>query len=497
MGKRVTVKHSVSASLVIVALLFSAFASAVCFKTAKTSTSVTGIIDFDTTWTKADSPYTLTGNVLVTVGVTLSIESGVTVNFNGYYIMVNGTLRAQGSSADQINLKSGKIEFTAYSNGWNEQTGSGCIIENTISENMEIYSSTSLKLNQNSMQKASIKGNLTVITNNEINGEVTVGNSSVISNNIIKGGVAGTSTKIVNNEITGKETTRDQWGRPTGQSWAIYVSGSSVIENNKIVGYSTSEGGINIGSGYAYVSGNIVTNSQTGVRATGDATVEGNLLIDNHFGVVIDSSDVTVRNNTINNTEAGILAPRGGSVIIEKNLITVQCGYSIDITSLNATILNNTLGYNSSAAIKLNNCQSTTINYNNIEGYNYYGIRQGGNSNNDIDATYNWWGTTDTAEIDQNILDYYDDYNLGEVNYTPFLTEPNPNALPTNSPTLPTSPTPTPANSPSPTPEQTPTPTPPSQEPTQIEFTTVTGVAIITAVIGIGLGSLIYLMKRK
>ena len=44
------------------------------------STPVSGAITLDTTWTKANSPYMLTGTVTVNSGVTLTIEPGATVD---------------------------------------------------------------------------------------------------------------------------------------------------------------------------------------------------------------------------------------------------------------------------------------------------------------------------------------------------------------------------------------------------------------------------------
>jgi len=40
-------------------------------------------ISSDTTWTKANSPHTFTGPLLVKEGVTLTIDAGVLVDFNG------------------------------------------------------------------------------------------------------------------------------------------------------------------------------------------------------------------------------------------------------------------------------------------------------------------------------------------------------------------------------------------------------------------------------
>ena len=63
---------------------------------AETGTLVAGIIYTDTTWTKANSPYNLTGAIGIYQDVTLTIQPGVIVNLNGNYIQVNGTLAARG-----------------------------------------------------------------------------------------------------------------------------------------------------------------------------------------------------------------------------------------------------------------------------------------------------------------------------------------------------------------------------------------------------------------
>lgn len=384
------------------------------------------IIGSDTTWTKADSPHNLTGPLLVMEGVTLTIEAGATVNF-GYDILVNGTLVARGSSTDQIHFNGRKIEFTEYSNGWDEQTGSGCIIENAILENVDISSSVALKINNNSMQKTTIDGDSLVISNNNITGEISVGGSSVISNNIIKGTIVGDSTKILNNIITGSEPIYDQFGRILGVKPPISVSGSSVISNNTITARSSGHG-IDIKSGYAYVSSNIISNASTGIMATGNATIEGNLLSDNHFGIVIQEGNLIIRNNTITNGDTGILGIAGGSATIERNLITNHFGYGINI-ELQAIIRNNTLTNKSSVAIRLYNCPPTSINYNNIEGYRSKSIWLEGTPKYDVDATNNWWGTTDIESINQTIYDSKYSFDLSTVTFVPFLTEPNPEAM--------------------------------------------------------------------
>jgi len=52
---------------------------------------------------------------------------------------------------------------------------------------------------------------------------------------------------------------------------------------------------------------------------------------------------------------------------------------------------------------------------------NYQSLRQ------DVDAVYNYWGTTDANDIRYNrIYDYWQDFNPGEATFQPFLTAPEP-----------------------------------------------------------------------
>ena len=169
-------------------------------------------------------------------------------------------------------------------------------------------------------------------------------------------------------------------------------------------------------------------------------------------------------------------------------------GIRIELSSLNGpgtltpTIQNNTIARNSIgiSLYESNYGATPTIRYNNLENnfdYNFYL-----SASNSPDVSYNWWGTTNESAISQSIYDSKNDFNLGTVSFQPILTSPNSNA-------------PAPTSTPTPTPQQTPatSPTPtPSQEPQQTEQPEIIiGAAIAAAVIGAGLGLLIYRIKRK
>jgi len=76
-------------------------------------TNVSGPITSDVTWDSLGSPYRITDIVTVNMGVTLTIEPGVIVDFTGNYnLLVNGTLDATGTITDSIIFKHETIGAT-------------------------------------------------------------------------------------------------------------------------------------------------------------------------------------------------------------------------------------------------------------------------------------------------------------------------------------------------------------------------------------------------
>ena len=71
-------------------------------------THISGDLNIDTTWTKENSPYVVDDSIYVSSGVTLNIESGVTVKFSP-----NTSLRIYGGSIQAIGTSKDKIYFTS------------------------------------------------------------------------------------------------------------------------------------------------------------------------------------------------------------------------------------------------------------------------------------------------------------------------------------------------------------------------------------------------
>ncbi|MBW6514946.1 MAG: hypothetical protein K0B87_09380, partial [Candidatus Syntrophosphaera sp.] len=77
-----------------------------------TGTDVSGIQSG--TWTLANSPYNVIGDVTIPAGSDLLIQPGVLVNVMGNYrITAQGTLTATGTEADSIRFESGQTDPNA------------------------------------------------------------------------------------------------------------------------------------------------------------------------------------------------------------------------------------------------------------------------------------------------------------------------------------------------------------------------------------------------
>jgi parallel beta-helix repeat protein len=273
------------------------------FGTVQASTTVTGIITSDTTWTKANSPYSLTGPVAVNSGVTLTVEAGVLVNLNSYYIKVNGTLVARGNNANQIYFNNGAIRFTSVSNSWSEQTGSGCIIENAI-----------LNLTSIDIINASPKIHGNILTSAGINFEQSA--APIISNNTITG--------------------------VGGNGISIHSMGNSYVSDNIISNCYWGIGAYSSGT----ITDNTVSGCQVGIAIYGDTpTVQRNLITGNTKGIEIFGHSMvagvaTIQNNTITSNSVGIFIVGVFSTSILYNNIysNIDKNFNLTVSSiLNAT----------------------------------------------------------------------------------------------------------------------------------------------------------------
>ncbi|MCW3995804.1 MAG: hypothetical protein NWE98_06615 [Candidatus Bathyarchaeota archaeon] len=361
------------------------------------------IISKDTTWTKANSPYTLSGNVLISKGATLTIEAGVTVNCNKNVIQVNGTLKVRGSDTDKViftstnTMISSAKEQLANINFGDESFGN--IIENAIFHTMA-WTYYNCK-NSIIINKVTIKDGATPTSSGFVSVLPTIRGPgfATITNSIFTSGFQlAISAAVTNNTFS--------------DAGISASDGTFTITNNTITGTKSPVQGYGISIERfqkAIISDNYISNyAEACIRLyDGPALIQRNFLESEpnragypFFGIEIDGSSPIIQNNTITNTGIAICL-RDSGVILAK-----------------PTIRNNNI-YN-------NKNSNLFLGYPERPGYNTLDYTADSN----IDASNNWWGTIDTDAINQSIRDSKYRSDLGTVIFTPFLTATNPQAVP-------------------------------------------------------------------
>ncbi|MCB0735346.1 MAG: T9SS type A sorting domain-containing protein [Flavobacteriales bacterium] len=108
-------------------ILMLALVGILAVGTAYAQTQVPFIISTNQTWTAAGSPYMVTGNVLVEEGVKLTIQPGATVISSDHKlrIIVDGEVYAVGTKDSAIEFQKGSFEFTDKSVGYDPTTSTG------------------------------------------------------------------------------------------------------------------------------------------------------------------------------------------------------------------------------------------------------------------------------------------------------------------------------------------------------------------------------------
>ena len=375
--------------------------------TAAGPTEVSGIISTDNTWTATNSPYIVTGNILINQNINLTIQPGVMVKFkNNTYLRIDGTLYAVGSELQMIIFTSNEIVPAPAD--W-----SGLRFKNTSKKCLLKY--CIIKYSGGDIYGGGIK--------NEADNLIL--SPSIIDNNSVSGQGGGIHNlgkiTIENSTISNNFATSLGGGINNDEQATLIIRNSKIINNN-----STYYGG---GICNYYEATAIITNTIISNNIANPETREG--------GGIYNCGSITIKDCKISNNIAtgnggGLLIY--GSAIIENSRIygnsatsgggIFYCGTSTTITIKRSEIIGNSATYG--GGIFNDNGGYLTINYCNINNsnYNIYMGMLGINPSYDVNATYNWWATKDKNLINQSIYDFYDDFDLGEVQYIPFLKSP-------------------------------------------------------------------------
>ncbi len=349
-------------------------------------TNVSGIITKNTTWTEANSPYIVKGQVLVDENTTLTIKPGVRIEFDWkYQFIVEGTLIAKGT-------KDKMITFTISQS-------------NTKGE----WASLSLSANPR--------------------------NSSIIE--YCKFQNTDTGVRLMNKfphslPIFRKNIIEDSGGLDIFYEYYNYYAKNYItdqITNNSFIRCSN-------GIEFFPQKDNYTTILQNNYT----------LLIENNYfraniGINIEEKGINtvVRNNVFFGCDRGIYSDTHSSGTIKNTLIAInntiafgRVGFEIShwddqISMWDEEIIlkNNTFAYNE-YGLFLAPGNVKEIKNNNIFNNSVFNVYHNSPKKyGDFDLRYNWWGTINETEINETIHDYYNNWNIGKVIYKPYLTKPS------------------------------------------------------------------------
>lgn len=363
-------------SLTLITILLSFVANA--------STNISGQIRSNTTWTKAGSPYVLTGKVEIAPNVTLTVDAGVMIEMDEG-IDVYGSILLNATATDSIYL-------------YTPKKGNNRKYITIKSSSFVGRESDTFRLHYCNFWNTNIffeKGAQSLLVS-----ECTFAGQEATF--VVWFGARNTNFIVKNNQFFG----------------GVFSSNDTLVNrievrDNKFLHYSNTGWAISIAS-----------------HANNDIVIENNYFDDNFVCVYMQTASlVKVLNNTFINNTVGISDSRQGGTnyLIQGNVFTknTKAIESKLLVSKNTEISNNSIYQNEIGIEIFKNSNTTGTAGFKIENNCIYDNEKSVNwgTDHDIAIGANWWGTTNTAQIDSAIYDYYDDFKIGKVTYMPLLSQ--------------------------------------------------------------------------
>ncbi len=197
-------------------------------------------------------------------------------------------------------------------------------------------------------------------------------------------------------------------------STGVYAYGSSPTIKNSRIEYNANFG--------IYSTSVSIFIEDLGVPLIENCTISNNggvpIDVDRQGGVYVKFGGIHLKNSLVeNNFGYGIISVGSNAGSVVASGITVRNNTLTGIKG-SITISNSKITENQQSGI----ISSGSIHYNSIFGNIPYDLAV--ESADAVNASYNWWGTTNETLIQESIYDYYDDHNLGIVTYKPYISSP-------------------------------------------------------------------------
>ncbi|MFC2116889.1 right-handed parallel beta-helix repeat-containing protein, partial [Bacteroidota bacterium] len=298
--------------------LFLSFVNLLSVKA--TTVEVSGYITENTTW--SDDTVKVTGSIIISDNITLTIEPRTTIIFHGYfYLRVDGTIRAEGQEGDTILFT--RIDTSGFHNMY-DPAGSwqGIIIDNygQIDDNdTSVFNHCIIEFAKGTPLRSWDEGGAMYIHRT---GRVKIENCVIRNNSSYTsgGGIClGTNAHIIlKNSFIHHNKAYDGGGMDAGLSSYARIEFNTLYKNHAL-NYG---GGIFSKGGRALFVNNLIANNYAGNSGGGNYIqispnqYIGNIIINNEAsiaggGMLISNSPPEIINNTIcnnkSNTGSGIM----------------------------------------------------------------------------------------------------------------------------------------------------------------------------------------------
>ena len=324
----------------------------------------------DTVW---EGEIVIDGVVTIPSGLTLTIKPGTIIKFvpttstaygAGGGIIVNGTLVARGT-------KKAKIIFT-------------------------------------SAAKKPAKGDW-----NDIFFIVSEGDENILDHCVIRYANIGVHGHFCKLRVTNCDFS-DNWRAFQFQEAEFEISDCNLINNNYGIRFRDSE---------VRIHRNQISDSFSGIEAFRSQVVIKDNQVKNCYltSIKFREAEINYIGNSIENCRFGLQVNDSSQVEITDSDFINNYESGIYLKNSLAHLKRNNIKGNGGDGISIKDT-GLNLNYNNIINNGKYAVDNSGKSS--INAQYNWWGNTDILDIAQSIYDYFDNSDLGKVDFALFLSEP-------------------------------------------------------------------------
>ncbi len=375
---------------------------------------ISGIMTADRTW-YSDTTYIVFQDFVVPSGVVLTINPGVTVKirYGIEFIVDAGTLRVNGTEEDSVNF------LPYHTNPGHMWKWSGLSVLNSGVEN------------EVNITYAIIKDAETAIRLENSNNVLIESTSLLDCQNLGIYMMNSSYCYIVNSRIesnyNGIELYADFLGSTSNNLiWNCVISN----ENHNIYVFRE-EGGIYQNN---IISENIISGGNNGIwinnnggSVNSENIIERNIIANNGtnvgYGLLLAHDSTIVSNNIFWRNNIAIFSEDKGnnSSIYSNSFYQNNWAIAIGGGSENNSYENNTFSENTQELLGVKETVNNNFEWNNLlnnDGMHNIVVNH---TTEDMLVTNNYWGTTDTSQINDLIYDFRDNPGFGELVYEPFM----------------------------------------------------------------------------